>query len=414
MRWAQAFAPLRERNFAWYYASRFSNTLGGTMAQIALTFAVLDLTDSAGALGQVLAARTVPMVLFLLFGGVIADRLPRVLILRVGSVVLAATQGAAAYLILTDTAELWMLIVLEALNGTVLALTWPAFAALLPQLVPRDQLQQANVLSAGARGAMRIIGPTIAAWLVVGAGAGWALAADALTWLIAGLLLVKVRLPARAETGEARSTLVELREGWTVFAGTTWLWVVVVAFALLNAIHAGAWLTLGPAMAKETFGERGWGYALSAESVGLLLTTAVMMRRRLERPLLVGMIAISALSLPLILLGSTSSVLFVVIGALIAGAGIEVFNLGWNLAMQENIEERMLSRAYSYDALGSFVAMPVGQLAWGPLGLAFGNSRVLVVSGIAYAAICLLVLCSRSVRDLPRRPVEIEVTVAAG
>ena len=142
----------------------------------------------------------------------------------------------------------------------------------------------------------------------------------------------------------------------------------MVAFALLNAIHAGAWLTLGPAMAKETFGERGWGYALSAESVGLLLTTAVMMRRRLERPLLVGMIAISALSLPLILLGSTSSVLFVVIGALIAGAGIEVFNLGWNLAMQENIEERMLSRAYSYDALGSLIAMPVGQLAYGALG----------------------------------------------
>jgi MFS family permease len=402
-----ALAPLRERNFRWYFASSTINMIGNTMAPVALAFAVLEVSNSPGALGAVLAASTIPMVLFLLFGGVIADRLPRVLILRVGSVVLAATQGAAAYLILTDTAELWMLIVLEALNGTVLALTWPAFAALLPQLVPRDQLQQANVLSAGARGAMRIIGPTIAAWLVVGAGAGWALAADALTWLVAGLLLVKVRLPARAETGEARSTLVELRQGWTVFAGTTWLWVVVVAFALLNAIHAGAWLTLGPAMAKETFGERGWGYALSAESVGLLLTTAVMMRRRLERPLLVGMIAISALSLPLILLGSTSSVLFVVIGALIAGAGIEVFNLGWNLAMQENIEERMLSRAYSYDALGSLIAMPVGQLAYGALAVAFGYREVLIISGIAYAAIALLTLASPSVRGLRRAQVPV-------
>lgn len=77
--------------------------------------------------------------------------------------------------------------------------------------------------------------------------------------------------------------------------------------------------------------------------------------------------------------------------------------MGWNLAMQENIEDDMLSRAYSYDMLGSFVAMPIGQLAFGPLGAVFGNSRVLVVSGIAYAAICLLVLTSRSVRDLPRR-----------
>ena len=402
-----AFAPLRERNFRWYFASSSVNLVGNTMAPVALAFAVLEVSDSPGALGAVLAANTIPMVLFLLFGGVIADRLPRVLILRVGSTVLAATQGAAAYLILTDAAELWMLIALEALNGTVLALTFPAFAALLPQLVPRDQLQQANVLAAGARGALRILGPTIAAWLVVGAGAGWALAADALTWLVAGLLLVKVRLPARARSGEATSTLAELREGWTLFAGTTWLWVVVLAFALLNAIHAGAWLTLGPAMAKETIGERGWGYALSAESVGLLITTVVMMRFRLERPLLAGMIAISAVSLPLVLLGSTSALLPVVIGALIAGAGIEVFNLGWNLATQEHIEERMLSRAYSYDALGSLIAMPVGQLAYGTLAGAFGYREVLVVSGIGYAAIALLTLASPSVRGLRRAQVAV-------
>ena len=402
-----AFAPLRERNFRWYFASSSVNLVGNTMAPVALAFAVLEVSDSPGALGAVLAANTIPMVLFLLFGCVIADRLPRVLILRVGSTVLAATQGAAAYLILTDAAELWMLIALEAVNGIVLALTFPAFAALLPQLVPRDQLQQANVLAAGARGALRILGPTIAAWLVVGAGAGWALAADALTWLVAGLLLVKVRLPARARSGEATSTLAELREGWTLFAGTTWLWVVVLAFALLNAIHAGAWLTLGPAMAKETIGERGWGYALSAESVGLLITTVVMMRFRLERPLLAGMIAISAVSLPLVLLGSTSALLPVVIGALIAGAGIEVFNLGWNLATQEHIEERMLSRAYSYDALGSLIAMPVGQLAYGTLAGAFGYREVLVVSGIGYAAIALLTLASPSVRGLRRAQVAV-------
>ena len=114
-----AFAPLRERNFRWYFASSTINMIGNTMAPVALAFAVLEVSNSPGALGAVLAASTIPMVLFLLFGGVIADRLPRVLILRVGSVVLAATQGAAAYLILTDAAELWMLIVLEALNGTV-------------------------------------------------------------------------------------------------------------------------------------------------------------------------------------------------------------------------------------------------------------------------------------------------------
>ena len=91
------------------------------------------------------------------------------------------------------------------------------------------------------------------------------------------------------------------------------------------------------------------------------------------------------------------------IGAgLLAGAGIELFNLGWNLAMQENIDERMLSRAYSYDALGSMIAVPVGQLTFGFLAVGFGLQEVLVVSGIAYTTIALLTLLSRDIRQLPR------------
>jgi MFS family permease len=87
-----------------------------------------------------------------------------------------------------------------------------------------------------------------------------------------------------------------------------------------------------------------------------------------------------------------------------AGIGFDVFGMGWNLAMQEHVPPEMLSRAYSYDALGSFVAMPIGQLLWGPLALWLGAGEVLVGSGIAYAVICALVLCSRSVRGLQRAP----------
>ncbi len=362
------FAPLALPNFRWFFTSSAINMVGSTMAPVALAFAVLDVTDSPSALGIVLAANTVPMVLFLLFGGVIADRLPRVLLLRAGSVVLALTQGAAAALVITGRAELWMLVVLEAVNGIALALTWPAFAALTPQLVPREQLQQANVLQSIVKGALRVLGPTAAAWLVVGAGAGWALAIDALTWLLAGLVLVKVRIPARERSGVEPSTWHELREGWALFAGTAWLWIVVLGFAVMNAIHAGAWMTLGPPIAKETIGERGWGYVLSAESLGLLLMTGIMLRRRLERPLLVGMLAIATVGLPLLLLGASPELLPLLVAAFIAGAGIELFNLGWTLAMQEHIEERMLSRAFSYDALGSLVAVPLGQLVYGPLG----------------------------------------------
>ena len=143
--------------------------------------------------------------------------------------------------------------------------------------------------------------------------------------------------------------------------------------------------------------------ALSAEAIGLLLCAVVALRVRLERPLLVGMLGISLLAAPIIALGSGASLPVITLCALVAGAGTEVFSLGWNLAMQENVPREVLSRAYSYDALGSFIAMPVGQLLFGPLGEHFGIGRVIVIAGVAYLAIALLTLSSSSVRGLSRR-----------
>ncbi|MBA2464483.1 MAG: MFS transporter [Nocardioidaceae bacterium] len=404
MSWKKSFEPLRNRNFAWYYASRFSDTLGTMMGGVALAFAVLDITDSATALGQVLAAHTIPMVLFLLFGGVIADRFPRAVVLQVSNLLAATTQGLLAFLVITDQAELWMFIVLAALNGAGDALGFPAMASMVPALVPRGQLQPANALLSLSRGSLTVVGPTIGALLVVTVGPGWALAANALTWLVSAGLLTPVKIPARPpqDKDEATSTIQDLREGWTFFIGTTWLWVVVLAFGFLNAIHTGAWFTLGPAVAKQTIGEQGWGFVLSAESAGLLLMTILLLRVKLRRPLLIGMLGCSLMSVPMVILGIEPQVLALVAVALVAGAGIEVFSMGWNLAMQENIDDRMLSRAYSYDALGSFVAMPIGQLVYGPLGEAFGYRDVLLWSGIAYAVIALLALTSGAVRNLDR------------
>ena len=117
VKWTDSVAPLRERNFRWFFASRFVNTFGGVMANIALAFAVLEITDSATALGQVLAAHTIPVVIFLLGGGVIADRFPRAVVLQVSNVVSGALQGVIALLVITRTAEIWMLVVLTAFQG---------------------------------------------------------------------------------------------------------------------------------------------------------------------------------------------------------------------------------------------------------------------------------------------------------
>ncbi|WP_210504190.1 MFS transporter [Nocardioides xinjiangensis] len=404
MTWSAALAPLRNRDFAWYFASRFVNTLGNMMASIALAFAVLDITDSPTALGQVLAAHTIPMVALLLYGGVIADRFPRTLVLQFSNLASAVSQGAIAVLVLVGEAEVWMLLVLSVVHGAVSGIGFPAMSSVLPQLVLRSDLQPANALVSLTRNGLMVLGPTIGALLVVTVGSGWALAIDALTWLLAALLLVPVSLPSREAGGAAPDTLRELREGWTFFRSTPWLWAVVVGFGFLNLIHAGAWVTLGPAIADDTIGRQGWGYVLSAEAAGLLVTTVVLLRVRLERPLLLGMLGVAMVAPPMLILGVSPHLVALVVAAFAAGAGMEVFGMGWNLAMQENIEDAMLSRAYSYDALGSFLAIPVGQLAFGPLAAVFGFRPVLVASAVAYVTVCALVLCARSVRDLPRAP----------
>jgi MFS family permease len=398
-----ALAPLREQNFRWYFLSRMVNMAGSTMAGVALAFAVLEVSDSPSALGTVLAAMSIPMVVFLLVGGVIADRFGRTLVIQTANVVSGLCQLGIASLVLSGHAQVWQLVCLAAVIGTSSAMSFPALASVLPQLVPREQLQQANVLISMVRGTLTVVGPSVAGVLVVTVGPGWALVVDGTTYLVAATLLLRVRIPAPVRREDARSMLVELREGWTVFRTTTWLWVVVLAFMALNAIHSGAIFTLGPVLAKQSgIGERGWGLILSAEAVGLLAMTLVMTRVRLERPLLFGMIGIGALALPMLMLGLHPQVAPVMAVMVLAGAGTEIFNLGWNLAMQENIPDEMLSRAYSYDALGSFVAIPVGQLLFGPLGVHFGVQQVILVGGIAYAAIAALTLLSRSVRDLAR------------
>jgi MFS family permease len=335
---------------------------------------------------------------------VIADRFSRVLIIQVSNVVSGVTQAAIALLVITGTADLPTVIALSAVHGFVSAMSYPAMNGLVPQLIPRGELQKANALLSLVRGGLTVIGPSASALLVVTVGPGWALLVDALTWLVAAALLLGVRVLRRESARTERpNTLTELREGWDYFRRTTWLWLVVLAFCALNAIHSGAMATLGPVIAKETFGAQGWGFVLSAESAGLLLMTVVLLRVRLERPLLFGVLAISLVGLPMILLGVYPHVGLVAAAMLLAGAGVEVFNLGWTLAMQEHVDESMLSRASSYDALGSFVAMPLGQLAAGPLGAAFGHADVMVAAGVAYIAICFAALTPASIRSLPRK-----------
>lgn len=400
---SNALAPLRYAGFRRVVLSRLVTNVGNGMAPIALAFAVLDLTGSAADLGLVLAARTLPMVGFLLFGGVFADRLPRHLVIAGGSAASLLSQAVAATLLLTGHAEMWQLVVVEAVNGAAVAFIMPAMTGLTPQLVPSAELQHASAMGGFARNGGRIVGAALGGVLVAAAGPGWGLAVDAATFAVAGLLLLGVTLPPVVRDA-GTSVLRELRDGWAEFASRTWLWVVVAAFGGLMAIEGGAWETLGPVIANGTIGRAAWGLVEAGQSIGTIASALLMLRLRFTRPLVAGMVGMAGPALFLLMLAFWPSTVPLVALATLAGLGIGVFAVTWDTAMARHIPTTVLSRVSAYDALGSLVAMPVGQIVAGRLAGWFGATPVVAVGAVAYLMIAAATLLCRDVRRLGEHP----------
>ena len=393
--------PLRSAQFRWFFAGRTLSFLGSAMAPVALAFAVLDLSSSAAALGIVLAARSIPMAALLLVGGVVSDRFSRSQILVVSNTLTGLSQGLAAFLLISGNAEVWSLAVIEAVNGVVVAFTFPAMQSVVPMIIDHDDLQQTNAILSFSRQGMFIVGPSLAGVCVVTVGSGWAIAVDAAAYTLSAFCMSRLRLRA-VERDDEPSMLADLREGWSVFTSMQWVWVVVAAFGVLNMIHAGVIFTLGPVIAEDTIGEDAWGLVLSAESVGFLVTTLILMKMRLRYPLRAGMIGIATLALPMFALGLAPSTIPLVILMFVAGTGGEVFGIGWTTAMHENVPNELQSRLWSYDAFGSFVAIPVGQLLVGPLATLFSARAVAVGAAVVYLCVALGSLLSPQVRGLRR------------
>jgi len=412
-----ALAPLGQREFRLMFLGRVASYAGSTFALVALPFAVLELTHSPTDVGLVVACRSIPQVLFLLVGGIWADRLPRHALMVGMNLVSALAQGLTAALLLTGSAQVWHLAALQALGGAATAFFFPASSGLVPQTVPAGQLQEANALLRLALNFAQISGAAAAGFVVAGIGPGWAIAVDAGSFVLGALFLAGMHLPA-GERVEAPNFLRELALGWQEFRSRTWLWVIVVAFAFLNATEVGGTNVLGPVVANRSLGgPASWGLIVTAESVGLIAAGFVMLRWRPSRILLVGTLGVLGGAPFLALLAIHAPVGVIAVAAFVAGVGIETFGVMWDTAMQQQIPQDRLSRVYSYDALGSFAFIPIGAAAAGPLAAVLGIPTTLW-GGAALIVLCTLSMLAvadvRSLRRIADEPyTEVEARSAA-
>jgi MFS family permease len=395
--------PFGEREFRLLFLGRTTSLVGNAFANVALAFAVLELTGSKADLGYVLAARTVPLVVFLLAGGIWADRLPRHHVMVGSNVASGLTQAAVAALLLSGHARVWHLAGLAALNGASGAFFFPASTGIVPQTVPRPMLQSANAsLRLGLNAAS--IGGAALGGIVVGATSpGVGIAVDAASFLLAALFLGAMRMPATLRL-EGSRFVGELAEGWREFSSRTWLWAIVAQFSLVNAVEQGSENVLGPAIAKAHYGgATAWGLILTAQSLGLLAGALILLRLRPDRLLLAATLGfmltvpfLLALSIPTALAG-------VIAAAALAGIGAEVFGILWDTTLQQEIPQQKLSRVSAYDGLGSVALIPLGLAVAGPVAQAAGTRETILGAAALSLGATLAVLLSRDVRTIRRR-----------
>jgi predicted MFS family arabinose efflux permease len=396
---ARRVPVLAHKNFRLLLADRLLAPMAFSFSLVGVSFAVLDSTRSAAHpegstpdLSYVLAAQIAPALIVLLVGGVVADRIAPQRVIVAANVMIAAGEGTFGMWFLLGHLSVPAMIVLEVITGSGMALFYPASQALLPRLVPADQMTQASAISRLAMNAATMAGAALAGECVALFGPGWALAVCGIGMLGTVPLLLAIRLSplSAAETsGHAPNFLRELREGWSEFRSHTWLWVTVLQFTVVLAAWSGGFQVLGPAVAKAHLGgAQAWGLIAAAEAVGLIVGGIVSLRWTPGRPVLFVVLMGAAISLSPLSLAMLLPLAAILVTSFGLGVTLEMMMVVWTVTMATRIPAAKLARVSAYDALGSMMGMPIGALAAGPI------AGIVGISVTQYGAAAMILLAS--------------------
>ena len=400
----ETFGVLRERRFRLLWIGQATSTIGDGLLPVALAFAVLDGLDrSATALGVVLAAHTLPLVLFVLVGGVWADRLPRQLVMLSSDVIRGAVQATLAVLFLTGAAELWHLVALIAVYGTAEAFFQPAATGLVPETVSAPRLQQANAMLGLTRSGAFVAGPAVAGAVIAVANPGFVFAVDAATFAVSAVSLALLRVPQRLRERARESFLAELAGGWRELVARTWLWVIILwATSILFAVVA-PFQTLGPLVAKESLGGAPtWGMIAAAFGLGMVVGGVAALRFKPARPMFVCSVLFFLAVPGPALLALRAPALAIAGAQVLAGVAIGFFIAVWQTTMQQHVPPHALSRVSAWDWLGTFALLPLGFVLAGPVADQIGVSTTLWISAGWCGFSTALVVALPSIRKLRR------------
>jgi MFS family permease len=443
-----SLAVLRETEYRKLFFGQAASVVGVMFTVVALPFAVLEIGGSATDIGLVEAANLVPLAVFLLIGGVWADRLRRQRVMLAADFLRFILQVFTAALLVSGVAQVWHLALIQVAMGVCEAFFRPAAMGLTPEVVSEPRLQQANALSSLVMSGSITLGAFLGGVVVAAVGPGWGIGVDGLTYLVSAWFLLRLRPaaflgrraapapagPARSLAGEeaaaggetsvatvspdgGRSAFTsDLVAGWREFTSHTWLWVMVAGAAVFLFAIDGPIQVLGPIVARDVYdGARTWGFTSAAMGIGQICGGLLSLRWRPRRPMLVVAAGMSLAGIPVALLALQAPVWTLYMSLAVVGVEWGLYDPFWMTCMQRAVAPDMISRVSSYDYLGSLAFYPAGLALAGPLADAVGVTTVLWGSAVVAVLVSVFQIAWRDVRspkDMgPRSPATAESSV---
>jgi predicted MFS family arabinose efflux permease len=409
---------LAHRDFRLLWAGSSASVVGDRIVTVALALFVVQLTGSATDVGIVLAAQVVPLMLCLLIGGVIADRLPRHRVVLGTDLVRFALHALLGALILAGGIRLWEVVAIEVAFGAAEGFFRPAATALVPETVPEEGIQSASALIQGSRNIAEFAGPALATVLVLGVNAGAAFLVDAATFLVSAACVAFMRprsrgagAPEEAERGMWR----ELRAGFDEVRSRGWIVAILGAFAVAIFAALAPWTVLGPLVGREQYGDLAvFGVVAATFGAGTALGSFAGLSWRPRYPLRVGILLAALWPLSTAAFATGAALPLVVVASVLGGGGIALFEVWWATALAQRVPPHALARVTSYDWTVSAALVPAGYLLAGPLATALGAVPVLLTGSLIGCGAIMLALVSRELRELPRLPATGVAPVSAG
>ena len=385
-----------------FYFARFISNFGNGMSPIALAFGILHLPNGdANLLGLVLGSTTVAMLVMSPFGGVLADKFGRIKAVAFADLIASAGLFVQVAFFATGNVPVIVLLLVNINFGLMWGIFWPAMSGVLPALVPDEHLQKTNSVNNFFSNGAIILGAAVGGIIVAGWGSTWALAIDAATFTVGGLLLFSFRKVAPANNKTENSMFDDLVHGWKIFLSYRWIVVGVFGFSFIVLAWAAGENVLGPLIAlKEFNGAKSWSLVLTFEGIGLVIGSIIGIKIKLKYPLRFLLLISFSISLYMWSMAKPQSIWFIAFCALLWGMTIDLWTTIWSTAMAREVPREALSRVSSFDAMGSMLLRPVGLAIAGPLSMAVGISTTLYGLAIFSALFILGMLALPAMRNM--------------